>query len=80
MSRQTICTNCTRFFKRGIIQHRNVEKGIIRTERELICVWRQFPMNNINVAFCNAFKKRSVAPTSDKYFIPSNIEGKSINV
>lgn len=65
MARQTLCTKCTRLFKRGIIRHRNTQKGTIKTDRELICVWRNQPMNNINVAHCNGFKSRSVIPTSN---------------
>lgn len=78
MSQQTICANCTRLFKRGIIRHTNVKKGTIMTDRELICVWRQCPMNNINVAYCNAFKKRPSILCNSKEGI--NLEGLSTNV
>lgn len=57
MARQTICTNCTRFFQRGIIQHKDVITGEVSTERELFCVMKNLRMNNLNVAHCNNFKK-----------------------
>lgn len=81
MSQQTICNNCTRLFKRGIKRHLNVKTGNIKVDREIVCVWRNQPMNNINVKVCNSFKPYTKPVYTERNLIPSNvIEGKSINV